>query len=192
LDNGISKIQSASVPAPAKGQRVKRKASPAPAADFGVKVEINSFTGTGADARVQKYKKKSKQTEAQPPAVTYDDVHAFVDAFNQLLTTAGEDAYDLRVEVYKPVELYEPGRKISLYEIGVAHSPNNKSSGMLTIDDAMLNAALNHRGHDVAALFIKEDDGLLRRLLAVVGDIGGAAEFFTVCERILKRAANLQ
>jgi hypothetical protein len=185
LDNNISKISNVSVPAPSKGQRVRRKANPIQAADFGVKLEIDSFQGSGEDYRVQKFKKKGKQTEASAGGITSADVHAFVGAYNRMLGSIDEDAYHLRVEVYKPVELYEPGRKISLYEIGVAHSPNNRSSGMLTIDDAMLNAALNYRGADITALFIKEGDGLLHRMLAIAGGIAWAEEFLAVCAGII-------
>jgi hypothetical protein len=185
LDNNISKISNVSVPAPSKGQRVRKKSSPIPAADFGVKVEIDSFQSTGEDGRVQKFKKKDRQIETSAGGITFADVHAFVDAYNLMLSSIQEDAYNLRVEVYKPVELCEPGRKISLYEIGVAHSPNNRNSGMLTIDDAMLNAALNYRGADITALFLKEGDGLLHRMVVIADGMDWAEEFLTVCAGII-------
>jgi flagellar capping protein FliD len=188
VDNSIKagdKIHAIQTPAPGKGSSVKKKVKPAQIADTGVKVEINSGVRTGEDNRVQNFKSKTKQSITQGEIITAADVHAFVDAYNHLLETLGEDAQKLRVEVYKPVKLNEQGRQISLYEIGAAHSPNSHREGELSIDEATLNAALNNRSADVAALFLKDGDGLLQRLCSLVIDINDASGFLFVCAGII-------
>jgi hypothetical protein len=188
LDNSINasdKIHAMSTPAPGKGASVKKKAKPPQIADTGVKVEINSGVAAGEGRRVQNSQEKIKKNTAQREIISAGDVHAFVDAYNRLLETLGDDAYKLRVEVYKPVRLAGQGRQISLYEIGVAHSPNSRQEGELSVDDGMLNAALNNRSADIAALFLKEGDGLLQRLCSQAIDINGASGFLFVCAGII-------
>ena len=92
-------------------------------------------------------------------------IFAFTEAYNALLEALEPPLSDaLREAVYRPVELehtHSRARRISLYETGVAHSPNDREAGRLSVHEKKLYVALSTRKTDVETLFIKEGGGLL-------------------------------
>ena len=135
-----------------------------------------------------------KETEPVENAVVA--ITMFADAYDHLLDSLSEHAEfagELRAEIYKPVRLSGVG-SISIYEIGIAHSPNNKLGGRFSIDREKLEKALEKRGGEIASLFAKEDDGLLPRLCALLsGFIEHAddGETRTACIRLLNECRRL-
>ena len=117
------------------------------------------------------YEKTSYETE--PVEDIVDAMRAFARAFDELLTAMPIEfdtfAEEVRLAMYTPVsrqtnsadDITQP---ISLYEIGVTHSPNNSVAGQYAINTAKLAEAVESRAEDVQALLIQEQDGVLHVL----------------------------
>jgi hypothetical protein len=81
---------------------------------------------------------------------------------------------ELREAVYRPVKLESSASThISLYEIGVAHSPDNVIAGRLSINEEKLASEYQKRRKDVKTLFVKKEDGLLFRMNAMLSSLTG-------------------
>ena len=83
-----------------------------------------------------------------------------------------DTVHALREAIYKPVEISAAPmgvRLVSLYEIGVAHSPDHQAAGGLSVDTEKLTAALETRDADIRALF-GENDGIPARLCDILYD----------------------
>ena len=139
-----------------------------------------------------------------------DALRSFADRFDSLLgalnnsgvTENERAAKSLRRDAYMPVALFASGERggpteeqICLYEIGIAHSPNDNiySCGRLAVNETKLAQAASARRDCIGTLFLSEEDGLLARftktLLPLRGKVGGdiqgsLAEFEGACADI--------
>jgi flagellar capping protein FliD len=118
----------------------------------------------------------SNPHETEPVDNLTGAVRAFAQAYNHLQYALRTNSQDetlplgdiLRMAMHKSVSpfsldgIVKP--QISLYEIGVAHSPDSTKSGQLSVHEEKFGFALISRESDVRALFIQEDSGLLPRL----------------------------
>jgi len=94
----------------------------------------------------------------------YDSVHNILPIEHDPLGEA------LRLAIYSPVKPLadEKSPPISLYEIGVTHSPHRSVAGRYGVNEIKLNDALEKRTEDVRALLIQEDSGILLKVCEII------------------------
>jgi len=112
--------------------------------------------------------------ETEPVESPLEAMRAFALAFGRLLDALPLEcdgfAEELKLAMYKPVYLaFDPDAPpISLYEIGVTHSPHKSVAGQYAIQAGKLSDAIQHRPEAVRALLIQEESGVLPRLCAIL------------------------
>lgn len=158
--------------------------------DTGVRVDMYNESAGYGDVResVRDTGDKPAYADAASAIDTWvSAIGLFVEAYNTLLAAIHkkmealeseasekdqaelfrQTAEALRAAVYQPVDVdsrITGTRRVSLYEMGVAHSPNYRKAGRLTVQDEKLRAALLHREEDAKTLFAKNDNSLTVRL----------------------------
>lgn len=121
---------------------------------------------------------KLEQTtyETEPVQNLNDAMHAFAGAYDRLHIVLQEEYkyFDdsIRTAMFTPVrpELDMHSPPISLYEIGLTHSPNRSVAGKYAIHESKLADALEHRRSDIHALLTQEESGVLPKLCAILLD----------------------
>jgi hypothetical protein len=155
-----------------------------------VVLEVDTHAVPAADGAATE-RKRHQRIDGENEVKRMEAVREFTEAYNQLMDelrqstepdtfegfSYGKIAEALREAVYRPIYLNGQAttankRRISLYEIGVAHSPNYPVAGSaashLIVHEKKLQAALEDRETDIKALFSGSGDGLPARLAAIL------------------------
>ena len=104
-------------------------------------------------------------------------LRAFVESYDHLqLVLQKEFAYMgevLRATMYAPVTFWGERPPISLYEIGITHSPHGTTAGKYSMNEEKLKEALRFRAWEARMLFVQDETGILDRLCNILMDFRG-------------------
>jgi len=142
--------------------------------------------------------------ETEPVENSLDAMRAFARAFDKLLNILPIEldffAEELKLAMYKPVYLeFAPDEPpISLYEVGLTHSPHKSVAGRYSIHEGKLADAMERRPEEVRALLIQEESGVLPRLCTILEEFRDAEreeylqkDVFTALMRFLNECRRL-
>ena len=118
--------------------------------------------------------------ETEPVDDLSSAIREFVSAYDSLQeilhSELPETVDELRRAMYRPVSLIGERGAISLYEIGITHSPDSSTAGRYSINMEKLQEAFLAREEDIQLLFTQAEVGLLVRLRAMLTEFTNGEE----------------